>query len=284
MWGCIRWPDCDGAINIDPAGTRTVSGEDASAKVGLPNKGAPGAYAQRRADQERKRARLKRRAALPLIVGTACIVMWGAFLALQGFGVTVAGTAAVVVGAGFALSLFRLPFDTLVWAKGAEGERRAAVYIDPLIEAGFVVLYNRLIPGIKADIDSLVIGPTGVFPIETKFWSGKVEVRNERLFVGEHDRTWVVQQVYREALAVQVALGEELTRERITVTPVICAIGGVASIQKVASGVYVTDGKGLTRLLADRAQILDEEAVQRIARLADRHLRAPYDWEVSGTN
>jgi Nuclease-related domain len=284
MWGCIRWPDCDGAINIDPPATGTLSGDDASAHVAPPSQGTPGAYAQRRADQERKRARLKRRAALPLIVGTACIVMCGVFLALQGFGFAVAGTAAVAVGTGFALSLFRLPFDALVWAKGAEGERRAAAYIDPLMEAGFVVLYNRLIPGIKADIDSLVIGPTGVFPIETKNWSGKVEVRNDRLFVGDHDRTWVVQQVYREALAVQVALGEELTKERITVTPVICAIGGVASIQKVASGVHVTDGKGLARLLAERPQILDEEAVQRIARLADRHLRPPYDWEVGGTS
>lgn len=282
MWGCTRWPECDGAINIGPPTAET--GVGAAATFVPPRQGLPGAYAQQRADRERQRARLKRRAALPLIVGTAVIVMWGTFLALQAFGMAVASTSAVLVGAGFALMLFRLPFESLVWAKGAEGERRAAAYIEPLLEGGFVVLYNRLIPGIKADIDSLVIGPTGVFPIETKNWSGKVEVRNDRLFVGAHDRTWVVQQVYREALAVQVALGEELTKERITVTPVICAIGGASSFDRVISGVYVTDGKGLARLLTKRPQILDDEAVQRIARIADRHLRVPYQWETRPTS
>ena len=278
MWGCTRWPDCDGAINIDPPATETS--EDSEATFVPPRRGVPGAYAQKRADRERERGRLKRRAALPLIVGTSVIVMWGTFLALQTVGMAIASSAAVLVGAGFAFALFRLPYASLVWAKGVEGERRAAAYIEPLLDAGFVVLYNRLIPGIKADIDSLVIGPTGVFPIETKNWSGKVGVRNDRLFVGEHDRTWVVQQVYREALAVQVALGEELTKERITVTPVICAIGGVGSSDRVVSGVHVTDGKGLAKLLANRPAVLDEEAVQRIARLADRHLRAAYEWEV----
>ena len=215
------------------------------------------------------------------MVGTSVIVTWGVFLGLQGFGTAIASSCAVLVGVGFAIALFRLPFESLFWAKGAEGERRAAAYLEPLLEGGFVVLYNRLIPGIQADIDSLVIGPTGVFPIETKNWAGKVGVRNDRLLVGNHDRTWVLHQVYREALAVQVALGEELTKERITVTPIICAIGGVGSSERLVSGVHVSDGKGLARLIANRPVVLDDEAVQRIARLADRHLRAPYEWEVN---
>lgn len=281
MWGCSRWPECDGAINIDPEPPAPASSATPASAFAPIRPGTPGAYAQRRADRDRERARLKRRAALPLIVGTAVIVMWGVYLALLTFGATIAAIGAVLVGGAFALSLFRLPFDSLVWAKGIEGERRTAAYLEPLLEGGFVVLYNRGIPGGTGDIDSLVIGPTGVFPIEAKNWTGKVDVRYGRLFVGNYDRTWVVDQVYREALAVQLALGEELTKARITVTPVICAIGGVASFQKLVSGVHVSDGKGLAKLLADRPTLLDEEAVQRIARLADRQLRAPYAWEVS---
>ena len=279
MWGCTRWPDCDGAINIDPPSMEANHKEEATFVP--PRRGVPGAYAQQRADRERERDRLKRRAALPLMVGTSVIVTWGVFLGLQGFGTAIASSCAVLVGVGFAIALFRLPFESLFWAKGAEGERRAAAYLEPLLEGGFVVLYNRLIPGIQADIDSLVIGPTGVFPIETKNWAGKVGVRNDRLLVGNHDRTWVLHQVYREALAVQVALGEELTKERITVTPIICAIGGVGASERLVSGVHVSDGKGLARLIANRPVVLDDEAVQRIARLADRHLRAPYEWEVN---
>jgi hypothetical protein len=135
----------------------------------------------------------------------------------------------------------------------------------------------------KADIDSLVIGPTGVFPIETKNWGGKVEIKSDRLFVGEHDRSWVIEQVYREALAVQVALGEELTRHRVKVTPILCAIKGVVPKAGIAGGVHVVDGKRLARLVTDRPTVFDDEAVQRLARLADQRLRLPYDWETAAS-
>ena len=134
------------------------------------------------------------------------------------------------------ISILRLPFESLVWAKGIEGERKAAEYLAPLEADGFIVLNNRRIPGSKGDIDHIVIGPTGIFPIETKNWSGRLAVRNDRLFVGEQDRTWALEQLYREALAVQVALNEELTRHRVTVTPILCAIGGADSRSSVGRG------------------------------------------------
>ena len=275
MWSCSRWPDCRGAINIDPeSGARSDSTEAAI------EPGVPGAYAQARFEQEREWARLKRRAALPLVVGASVIVMAAIFFGLQGFGTPIASTGAVLVGVGFALALFRLPFESLVWAKGIEGERKTAAFLEPLLDAGYIVLYNRQIPGVKGDVDSLVIGPTGVYPIETKNWSGRVEVRNDRLFVGDHDRTWVVDQIYRHALAVQVALGEELTAQRVTVTPVICAIGGVTRPGQTARGVHVTEGKRLARLIAEHPPVFDDETVERIARLADRRLRLPLPWEV----
>jgi hypothetical protein len=275
MWGCTLWPECRGAINIDPEVAPLSAGRPQNAI----RSGVPAAYAQARFERERERGRLKRRAALPLMVGSSVILMVATFLGLQAFGTFIASVTAVFVGVGFVYALFRLPFESLVWAKGIEGERKTAAFLEPLLDAGFVVLYNRQIPGMKGDIDSLVIGPTGVFPIETKNWGGRVTVKNDRLFVGDFDRTWVLEQVYREALAVQVALGEELTAQRVTVTPVICAIGGMTRSERTASGVHVTDGKRLARLLADRPRVFDDETVQRIARLADQRLRLPLPWE-----
>lgn len=276
FWSCSNWPDCRGAINIDP----DVS---ASAEVALatrpPDAGVPGAYNQRRHEQERARGLLRRRAALPLIVALSIMTMTAVFFGAQPFGVRIASLASVLVGAGFAVALLRLPFESLVWAKGAEGERRAAAYVEPLLDAGFIVLNNRRIPGGRGDIDHIVIGPTGIFPIETKNWSGRVEIRNDRLFVGSHDRTWVLEQVYREALAVQLALGEELTARRVTVVPIICALGGVSGSQRVASGVHVTDGRSLARLVSDRPHVFDDESVQQLARLADDRIRVRYEWE-----
>ena len=141
------------------------------------------------------------------------------------------------------------------------------------------MLYGRLIPGMNADIDSVVIGPTGVFVVETKNWSGKLSVTNDRLFVGDNDRSWVVEQVYRGAVATQIALSDELNPVRLTVTPVLCAIGGIARGVGAPSGVQVVDGRGLARLVAEGPVVLDDEQVQRLARLADRRLRQPKAWE-----
>ena len=58
--------------------------------------------------------------------------------------------------------------------------------------------------------------------------------------MGDHDRTWVLEQVYQEALAVQVALGEELTAHRVTVAPIVCAIGGLPRVGGAITGVQLT--------------------------------------------
>ena len=59
---------------------------------------------------------------------------------------------------------------------------------------------------------------------------------NGRLYVGNSNRTWAIDQLYRESIAVQIALGAELNKARVTVTPVLCAIGGVASSEGQAAG------------------------------------------------
>ena len=274
MWGCTRWPECDGVINIDPEPPNTEAGSEAR-----PASGEPAAYLQARFEREREMARLKRRAALPLVVGTSVVVMAVVFFSLQGLGVWVGSVGAIVTGFVFAILIFRLPFESLVWAKGIEGERKAAEYLAPLEADGFIVLNNRRIPGSKGDIDHIVIGPTGIFPIETKNWSGRLAVRNDRLFVGEQDRTWALEQLYREALAVQVALNEELTRHRVTVTPILCAIGGLTRGARSAVGVTISDGRDLAKLLRERPEVFDESQVLELARAADRRLRQSYVWE-----
>lgn len=278
MWGCSRWPACEGVINIDPE--PATSAADPHAR---PVSGVPAAYLQARFDRERARARLKRRAALPFLVGLSVVVMATTFFSLQGFGIWVGSVAAVVVGFVSAISIFRLPFESLVWARGIEGERKSAEFLAPLEAEGFIILNNRRIPGSKGDIDHIAIGPGGIFPIETKNWSGRLEVRNDRLFVGDQDRTRALEQLYREALAVQVALGEELTHHRVTVTPVLCAIGGVTGGSRSAAGVSISDGRDLAALLRDRPRVFDDEQILELARAADSRLRHNYEWEAASS-
>ena len=84
--------------------------------------------------------------------------------------------------------------NTKVWAQGAEGEERLGAVLDAT--EGIVALHDRRIPKSKANIDHLVVGPSGVFVVDAKNYSGIVERRHvggwfrpdERLYVGGRDR------------------------------------------------------------------------------------------------
>jgi hypothetical protein len=217
---------------------------------------------------------------MPLYVGASMIGMTLTFLSMQPIGVQGAAAGTVAVALILLVLFFRMPIDVLFWTKGVEGERKTAEYLRAVLDADYIVLYNRLVPGLSGDVDALVIGETGVFAIETKNWTGKLEVRNQKLFIGESDRTWAIEQLYREAIAIQIALGEILNRERITITPILCAVGGVSSSEGSASGVYVTNGKGLARFILGRGRVLEPSTVRALAQLAERRLRKQYIWEV----
>lgn len=271
FWGCTRWPSCSGVINIEPAdpASRAVSKAE-----------APAAYAQRQHLREVERSRLKRRAALPLMVAVGLLGMTIAFFSLQPLGVTLASGGAVVVGFVIVFGLFRMPFDSLIWTKGVEGERKTAEYLEPLLSDDYVALYNRLVDGHTGDIDCLLIGPTGVYAIETKNWSGRSTVRNNRLFVGEGDRDWAIERLARAAIAVQIALGDEMNAQALTVTPVLCLINGVSPADASAVGVHVRDAARLTDFVRSRPRILDVDAVRSIAKVAERQLRQQYVWDL----
>ena len=80
-------------------------------------------------------------------------------------------TGWLVVGVGILSGLTQLivlPNAVLAWNTGAEGETRTAEFLASLEPAGFVVLHDRLMPASRANIDHVVVGPTGVFVIETR--------------------------------------------------------------------------------------------------------------------
>ena len=69
--------------------------------------------------------------------------------------------------------------------RGERGELRVAEILDDLRSFGYRVFHD--LPGEGYNVDHVVVGPAGVFAIETKFRSGRgeIEFRNdEGLFVG----------------------------------------------------------------------------------------------------
>lgn len=118
--------------------------------------------------------------------------------------------------AGVALALHEEPQSVRAWATGSNGERELGRSLDALRDEGMGVLHDRRIPGSRANIDHLVIAPSGVFIVDAKNYRGLVENRDKggwfsvdyRLYVGGRDRTKMLQGLERQRDAVRAALGE----------------------------------------------------------------------------
>lgn len=115
-----------------------------------------------------------------------------------------------------ALALSDDPQSTKAWAKGAAGERFVGAHLDKLTSKGICVLHDRCIPSTRANIDHIVVAPSGVWVIDTKNYSGPIELRDVggwfrtdlRLYVGNRDRTKLVAAMARQLDVVRHALGD----------------------------------------------------------------------------
>jgi hypothetical protein len=70
------------------------------------------------------------------------------------------------------------------WQRGAEGERRTAQLLERLTRDGYVVFHDLAVPGSPASVDHLAIGPSGMFVIDSKQWSGRVYQGADGLALG----------------------------------------------------------------------------------------------------
>jgi hypothetical protein len=94
--------------------------------------------------------------------------------------------ALATVAAGWGLR-FRPSPDASAWRRGAAGERRTARLLGPLERQGWVVLHDLAVPRSRANIDHLVIGPGGVFVIDSKQYRGRLQLdRSGRLWHGRY--------------------------------------------------------------------------------------------------
>jgi Nuclease-related domain len=107
------------------------------------------------------------------------------------------------------------PQHEQAWARGAAGERRNATRLEKLVEGQPVsFLHDRRIPGSRANIDHIAIGPSGVFVVDSKNAKGQVKVdwkglfsnRRWYLYVGGRDKTEWVEGVENQVELVRTAL------------------------------------------------------------------------------
>jgi Nuclease-related domain len=173
-----------GGPRTPPGPPVAVPAEPPAGSLGSPGRSALAAYRRRRATELAGWTRsLAWRAPLVAAAGLTRGVLTTEVGLPQG-GLVGLGVAALV---GWRLR-FRPSEQARTWQRGAAGERRTARLLDRLIRDGFVVFHDLAVPDSPANLDHLVIGPTGVFVIDSKQWTGSVQQGADGLVWHNHYR------------------------------------------------------------------------------------------------
>jgi len=151
------------------------------------------------------------------------------------------------------------------WRMGARGERFSGWLLDRLPQ-GWHVFHDIPVGERGANIDHLVIGPAGVFTVNTKNLRGKIWLAPRTLLVNGRKRDYLPKAV-REAGRASRLLGEALRRP-IAVTPVLSIIADEWTIKDEPTDVIVATPRGVKRLLLDRRGTLSPREVNEIAEAA----------------
>jgi hypothetical protein len=95
------------------------------------------------------------------------------FLALLAFllGLVSSSVAAYLVALLFLIASGFFFENYATWSSGAEGEEKVAEYLS-LLDDRYSVIHDVVLPGRIGNIDHIVLGPNGIFVVETKNHKG----------------------------------------------------------------------------------------------------------------
>lgn len=146
---------------------------------------------------------------------------------------------------GLILALTEEPQSTTAWAGGARGEELLGMRLDGLAAKGVRLLHDRRIPGTKANIDHIAVGPTGVHVIDAKRYPGRrpslrvegglFRPRVQKLMIGSRDRTRLVEGAHKQVDRVRSALD----RAAMTDVPVHAALCFIGADWPLVGGSFV---------------------------------------------
>ncbi|HET9420757.1 MAG TPA: nuclease-related domain-containing protein [Nocardioides sp.] len=151
--------------------------------------------------------------------------------------------------------------------EGSAEERATVVALETLPRERWRVLHDVPWPGRPRDvIEHVVVGPAGVFVIDTKTWSGTVTVRAGVLRLDKYSRQGALTHVEEAARAVSA----QLRTARCPVRPVLCLVRS-ESISTECDGVLVCSTTTLVDVLKSQHRVLPEVQIQRLARDLSGH-------------
>lgn len=161
------------------------------------------------------------------------------------------------------------------WRKGGNGESRLAAYIERELGESVCALHDRVIPGTrKANIDHVFVAASGVWVVDAKTYSGRIERRDDgplwrednQIIINGRNRTKLAEGLSLQMKAVRAALEVSDAPGGVSVFAALCFLD-VAWPPFLRAfdvhGVAVLYPGALRKRLA-KAGPLDEAARQKI--------------------
>lgn len=183
---------------------------------------------------------------------------------------TVIGFLFLLLACAFGYFIFWSESRLRQYIKGARGEESVARIL------GFLPSSYRIFHGValprrgllnrSINLDHVIIGPTGLYVVETKNWSGRITVEaGAVLYNGVEPDRPPLDQVRAAADALQVDLSD-LLRAGVEVRPVLCfASSNVGGKATGASGVIICRADTLCERITDTVETPVPQEVQRQA-------------------
>jgi hypothetical protein len=161
------------------------------------------------------------------------------------------------------------PQSARAWAKGSSGEQLLAAALEKRIGDRAVILNDRKIPRSSANIDHIVIAATGVWVIDAKKYTGRLQRRDKggwrkvdyHVYVNGRDQTKLVAGLHKQAAVVRTALGDL----DVPIHSAICFVEAewdffLKPFQ--IESVWITYGRHLCEMIGGEGPLSDEQVLE----------------------
>ncbi|RUO90754.1 NERD domain-containing protein [Corallococcus sp. AB018] len=169
----------------------------------------------------------------------------------------------------FFTRLFGMHTDERAWGRGAEGEERVGRLLEPLRAQGWFIQHDVRIGQNGANVDHLVIGPPGVYVINTKFLRQKVWVGGDVIKVGGSNKDYV-RKGEAEAKRVREKLLAATRRRSLWVQSLLVFVDAELVVREPPRNVPVLGDHELVTALLAQEVTLGRDEVMALARAAQQ--------------
>lgn len=151
--------------------------------------------------------------------------------------------------------------------RGARGEIKVSEKLKDLPD-GYNVLHDIAFQGFN--VDHIVIGPTGIFVIETKSHHGKVTAKGDIVLLNGHmPEKDFINQTWKQVYSIKELLKERSGKEW-SLKPVLCFTNAFVEVRGAVKGIAVVNIKFLTQYLTGQAPRLPDSEIGKVTDLFQR--------------